>query len=233
MGAPVGPAGCNGPKPAESPVTDGETAIEKRPTRGIQIAASYGRFWSHLHFEDDTEPDLTQQTVAGQLSYFFSPNWHLALSGGGVISGTLQGDGHDLDVGPGFLVSLRGTWRFLTERGAIPFASLSVGFTFSRSKFEADDGTNGHLWGTDVRGALTVGYTLFGVWQLYLSPRVFGGPVFVSDNTRDLQGRDRYFVQAGMGMGFLLPRGVTLFIDGSPAGEQAISAGAAIYLPTR
>lgn len=73
---------------------------------------------------------------------------------------------------------------------------------------------------------MTVGYTFFDVRRGYLSPRVFGGPVFIH-----IQGRDRYFVQAGMGMGFLLPRGFTIFVDGSPAGEQAISAGLAYYFP--
>ena len=40
-----------------------------------------------------------------------------------------------------------------------------------------------------------------------------------------------YFVQSGMGMGFLLLKGVTLYVDGSPAGEQSISAGIAGFFP--
>jgi hypothetical protein len=76
-----------------------------------------------------------------------------------------------------------------------------------------------------------VGYTFFDFWRVYLSPRVFGGPVFIDYGSRRLQGRDRYFVQAGMGMSFLLPKGFAIYVDGSPAGEQAITAGAAFYLP--
>jgi hypothetical protein len=110
--------------------------------------------------------------------------------------------------------------------------SASVIGSFSRSPFEDAGGASGHVFGTDARFALTVGYTLFDVWRLYLSPRVFGGPVFIDYPDSRLQGRDRYFVQAGMGMSFLLPKGLTLYVDGSPAGEQAISAGLAFFIPT-
>ena len=78
---------------------------------------------------------------------------------------------------------------------------------------------------------LVAGYTLFDWWRLYLSPRVFGGPVFIDDGETKVQGSDRYFVQAGMGTAFLLPKGITLYVDGSPAGEQAISAGIAGFFP--
>ena len=109
--------------------------------------------------------------------------------------------------------------------------SASLGFSYARSRFKGESDVEGHLFGTDVRLALTVGYTFFDFWRIYLSPRVFGGPVFIDDGSTRLRGRDRYFVQAGMGMGFLLPKGFTIYIDGSPAGEQAISAGLALYLP--
>lgn len=225
MGAPAGPTGCNAPsQKAENQNSDASSQ------RGVQISAGYGHFWSHLHFEGGTEPTLTQQTVVGQLSYFFSDRIHLTLGGGGVLSGNLKGDGHNLDVGPGFLLSLRLAWQVLQEKGARPFLSLSIAFSYSRSKFDGTDTYGGHIWGTDARFALTVGYTFFEFWRVYLSPRVFGGPVFIDDGTDRIQGRDRYFVQAGMGMGFLLPKGFTIYIDGSPAGEQALSAGLAFYL---
>ena len=83
----------------------------------------------------------------------------------------------------------------------------------------------------DVQLGLTVGYTLFDVWRLYLAPRVFGGPIFIDAPAERIQGRDRYFVQAGMGMGFILPKGITLYIDGSPAGQQSVSAGLAYFIP--
>ena len=195
------------------------------------MSAGYGRFWSHLHFEGNIEPTLTQQTAVAQVGYFFRNDLSLTLGGGAIVNGEMTGGGLSLDVGTGFVASLRLTWRFLDEKGARPFMSTSLSVSFARSPFRDDAGVDGYIFGSDVRGALTVGYTFFDVWQVYLSPRVFGGPVFIGYPDRNLQGRDRYFVQAGMGMSFLLPRGFTIYVDGSPAGEQAISAGLAYFIP--
>jgi len=222
VGAPVGPTGCNAPK---------KNAADDKGPRGIQVSAGYGRFWSHLHFEGGIEPTLRQQTAVAQAAYFFGNGLDLSLGGGVVANGKMYGDGLSLAVGTGFVVSLRLTWQFLKEKGARPFMSAAVAASYSRSPFEDDAGTEGYLWGTDFRFALTVGYTLFDFWRVYLSPRVFGGPVFIAYPKESIQGRDRYFVQAGMGMSFILPRGFTIYVDGSPAGEWAISCGLAYFIP--
>ena len=228
MGAPVGPTGCNAPASAEAETPEAASS----PIRGLQVAAGYGRFWSHLKFKDGTRPTLSEQSVVGQLGYFFTPALSLTATGGGILSGEMTEDGLNLDVGTGFVVSLQVVWQFLTEKGARPFMSASFTASFSRASFEDRAiERNGHIWGTDARFGLTVGYTFFNWWRIYLSPRVFGGPVFIDDGDTRLQGSDRYFVQAGMGMGFLLPKGITLYVDGSPAGEQSISAGIAAFFP--
>ncbi len=79
--------------------------------------------------------------------------------------------------------------------------------------------------GTDARFGITAGYTLWKFWQIYISPKVFGGPVFWHIGSDKIQGRDRYFVQAGLGTSIILPKGFILFINGSVAGEQAIGGG--------
>ena len=227
MGAPVGPTGCNAPK--KSDATSASSADER--IRGIQMAAGYGRFWSHLKFEDDSKPTLTEQSVVGQLGYFFTKDLSLTAVGGAILSGTMKTDGPNLEVGTGFVVSMRVSWQFLDQKAFRPFLSASMTASYSRAPFEDAADRKGTLWGTDVRFGLTAGYTFFGWWTVYLSPRVFGGPVFIDDGETKLQGRDRYFIQAGMGTAFLLPKGFTVYVDGSPAGEQAVSAGLAWFLP--
>ncbi len=228
MGAPVGPTGCNAPKSA----TEGETPAEAKKLRGLQIAAGYGRFWSHLKFKDGTRPTLSEQSVNGQIGYYFNKDVSLTAVGGAILSGHMYEDGLNLDVGTGFVVSLQAAWQFLDEKGAIPFLSASLMASFSRAPFDDRNADrSGFIWGTDVRIGLTVGYTFFNWWRIYLAPRFFGGPVFIDDGTSKVQGSDRYFVQAGMGMAFLLPKGLTIYVDGSPAGEQAVSAGLAAFFP--
>jgi hypothetical protein len=212
VGAPVGPTGCNA-----------STKAEERASSGFQLAAALSRNWSYLHFSDGSEPVLSQQAATGTFSYFFKNGWSIALSGGAVFAGRIHNSGHDLAFGPGFLVSARVAWKWLEQRGPVPFIMTSLTATFARSRIED---SSGHVWGTDFRLGFTFGYTLFDVLSLYISPRVFGGPVFIDDATT-LRGRDRFFFQVGLGAAFLLPAGLTLFFDGSPGAEQSLSGGLA------
>jgi hypothetical protein len=208
VGAPVGPTGCNASKGEDEP----------RETSGFQLSAQHSRSRSYLQFEDDTKPVLEQQTAVASFGYFFASGWSVGLSGGVVFGGTLEGDGHDLTFGPGWLVSARVAWRFLDQEGPVPFMIGSLTASFSMS---------GKVWGTDVRLGLTVGYTLFDVLQVYISPRFFGGPVFIDRNGERTRGSDRFFFQVGLGTALLLPAGFTLFFDGSPGPEQTLTGGLA------
>jgi hypothetical protein len=225
VGAPVGPTGCNAPKKSGA-----ESSTDEK-VRGVQIASGYGRFWSHLKFTDGTKPTLTEQSVIGQVGYFFSRKLSLTAVGGAILSGTMYTPGPDLEVGLGFVVSMHVSWQFLDQKAFRPFMSGSLTASYSRTPFKDGVSREGFIWGTDVRLGLTVGYTFFHFWSVYLSPRFFGGPVYIDDGDTKIRGRDRYFVQAGMGTAFMLPKGFTIYVDGSPAGEQAISAGLALFLP--
>lgn len=220
MGAPVGPTGCNRPAPK------GEHDVQEEGS-AWQIAASYGQTWSHLHFDDDYEPVFNQHAVVASGGYFFPNGWNLSLSAGAILGGEITGDGERYDIRPGAVVSFRVGWRWLAEDGAVPFLNSSVALSFSYSSSEDSVGETDTIIATDARFALTVGYTLFDVWQLYLSPRGFGGPIFWRHGGESVRGRDRYFFQAGLGTAILLPAGFTVFADGSFLGEQAVSAGAA------
>jgi hypothetical protein len=193
-----------------------------------QVGASYAQFWSHLHFDGGIEPTLRQHTVVGSVGYYFSNGWSAVLSGGAILGGEMYGDGQSLDLNPGWLVSLSCAKRWIDEDGWIPFFSTGIAVSVSGSHLSEPGQDKERLFGTDVRLSLVVGYTFFDFWRVYLAPRAFGGPIFWFKDGQRLQGRDRYFFEAGMGMSFLLPAGITIFIDGSPAGEQAVSAGLAV-----
>jgi hypothetical protein len=188
----------------------------------------HGQSWSDLHFEDGTEPVMNQHTAVGSVGYFFPNGWSLVLSGGAVFGGTVRGDGHDLGFGPGFLVSARVGWRFLDQDGAVPFMIASLTASFTRSAIDHGARSSDVVMASDFRLGLTAGYTLFDVLQVHVSPRVFGGPIFIPGLGGTVRGRDRYFVQIGLGGALLLPAGLTLFVDGSPAGERSLAGGLAI-----
>jgi hypothetical protein len=97
----------------------------------------------------------------------------------------------------------------------------------SRAAAQAPDTRSISFAATDVRLSLTAGYTIKDRLQVYLSPKVYGGPIFHLTNSDAVRGSDRYFVQAGMGMTLLLPGDFMLFVNGSPLGEQTLGGGLA------
>ncbi len=216
---PIGTVGCIRD-------TSSETANTINKKGRLQTAVFGGAFWSHLHFDNGDEPTLYQYAALGELAYHFRNRTSLALNAGAVLGGRLAfEDTSDIFLTKGVVVSVKGTWNFLLEKKAIPFMVASLSLSFSKVYAEPYGGNTTSFTGTDARLGITVGYTIGKFWQVYLSPKVFGGPIFHHKNSDTIQGRDRYFVQAGLGTSFILPKGFVLFINGSVAGEQAIGGG--------
>ena len=192
------------------------------------MSAAYGQYWAYLHFSDGWEPTLNEQTVVASAAHFWRSGWSLSLSAGAIVTGTIDGAGKPYEVYPGWLLSLRVGKEVLSERGAVPFIHIGLALSFSRVLAHADGQGTTEVWASDAQFSMVVGYTLFGFWRPYLAPRVFGGPIFMEHDGQRVRGRDRYFFMAGVGMAFLLPAGFTIFVDGSPLGERAISGGLAV-----
>lgn len=216
----MGPSGCSGS------VADSNTAKTR-----WRVAASYGQFWSHLRFDGDIEPTLNQHTVVGTASVIFGRRFDMSLSGGGILGGQLYDSRLLYEIVPGWLVSFQFGVRVLEEKKARPFMRLFVATSFSMSHLKNTVG-NTHkgeekFVASDVRLGIAVGYTLLENWQVYIAPKIFGGPVFWTHEGETIQGRDRYFFQAGVGSTVVLPAGLSVFVEGSAFGEQMISAGLA------
>jgi hypothetical protein len=192
------------------------------------VSAAYGQFWEFLHFTDGFEPMLNQQTVVATAGHYWKNGWNLSLSGGAIVAGRLEGAGEKYVVDPGWLASIRAGVELVHERGAIPFLELGLALSVSRATIRGEGQGTHALWATDAQLSLVVGYTLFDFWRLYLAPRAFGGPIFTDHDGAQVRGRDRYFFMAGLGTAFLLPAGITIFVDGSPLGERAITGGLAV-----
>jgi hypothetical protein len=191
------------------------------------VSAAYGVFWSSLHFTDGFEPTLNQQTVVVSAAHLWKNGWNMSLSGGAIVAGSLEGKGQSYAVDPGWLASVRVGVEVVHERGAIPFLQLGLALSVSRATTHGEGQGTHALWASDAQLSVAAGYTLFDFWRLYLAPRAFGGPIFMHHDGASVRGRDRYFFMAGMGTAFLLPAGFTIFVDGSPLGERAITGGLA------
>jgi hypothetical protein len=203
----------------------------------VQAAVFTGAFWSHLVMKNSSKPTLHQYSVMGEVAYLFPNGKSIAVDAGVILGGEYIGgmfiggeyiDNYTrLDLKQGGVVSVKGMWHFLEQKKAVPFGVTSLSVSVSKVDAVKTGNVSNSFLATDVRLGLTAGYTIRNFLQVYISPKVFGGPVFWYHGSDRVQGRDRYFIQAACGASFLLPKGFVIFVNGSALGEQAVGGGVA------
>lgn len=169
---------------------------------------------------------MHQKATIAEVTYQFSEKFIGGLAIGAIIDGTFKESIYQSDIQRGGLLSVKVMWVRTFKNPTLPFIVTSISFTASNVSTKSQSMYTNFI-GTDLRLGATIGYTIKKVLQVYISPKVFGGPIFYQSNTDKLQGRDLYFFQAGLGSSLFLPKDFTLFVNGSVAGEQAISFGIA------
>jgi hypothetical protein len=184
-------------------------------------------FRSYLKFTDDTRPVLTQQSVGADIAWYFPNRMGFGISAGAVIGGRFAYGDTAIDLKAGPMLSFKGSRILLTEYRQIPFIVGAISVSTSWTKAQAPDNQSISFIATDIRLSLTAGYTIKNRVQIYISPKVYGGPIFHVTDGDAVRGSDRYFLQAGMGMTLLLPKEFMLFVNGSPLGEQTLGGGLA------
>jgi hypothetical protein len=214
VGVPIGTVGCSG-------MTDTST------NGNLRLAAFSGAYWSYLHLAGNIEPILYQYSAGAEIAWLRHGTTSYGLDAGVVLGGRFSYAGTVIDLDKGFVVSVIGMRDLLMQKGARPFGVLTFSVSASRTAGRKIGDTTSTFVGTDARVGFTVGYTLWHTVQVYLSPKVFGGPFFWMRGNETIRGNDRYFVQTGLGLSALLPAGFALFVNGSPLGEQVVSGGLA------
>lgn len=184
-------------------------------------------FTSELRFSDDTEPEITEQSLVASGGYRWGTGWSVRVAAGAVLSGKLEHDGRVHDVGAGWMAAagLSRSWRF-GERWFVS-GSLTAGVS-STSTTEQQAGAMSErvgLTATDLRLGVLAGVTLWQRWSPYLLARGFGGPVLWALDGEDINGSDQHFFQLGVGSSVALPWRLTLLVDASLLGERAFSLG--------
>ncbi len=215
---PVGSIGCRNAVVADS--------LEGSKT-AFQASLMFNWFRSYLSFTDGTRPVLTQEAVAAEISWYFANRRSFGIGAGTVTGGQFSYSGTSIGLKPGPVLSFKGAGVLLKEFRYTPFVvgAVSVSMAWMPTNTPAD--RHDSFFASDVRLSLTAGYTVMRRLQLYLAPKVFGGPIFHFTKGNVARGNDRYFFQAGMGMTAILPGEFMLFVNGSPLGEQMLGGGVA------
>lgn len=198
------------------------------------MGVAFGSFASRLSFFDGPAVAVERRGVTASFDYRLSETSTIGGGAGAGLGGLFAIAGERHVVLPGWM--LLGTWsrRLVDGSGSKPFVLLGVAFGVSgartreevRSSRAAVQPAAASLYAIDVRAAITVGKTFFQTISPYASARLFGGPVFWGYRGNTVLGGDTRHYQISLGMTVAMPRGVDMFVDGSPLGEQAITLGA-------
>jgi len=163
-------------------------------------------------------PPVGLEMLAVTLSFDkrLDERWNLSGAVGAITGGWFTADDGVFGAGRGGVASFAVTRTLVQNKGAVPFVLLSASLTAS-----ALDTRAGLYVGTDLRGAVTAGWTLWDRFSPYLAARAFGGLAFWRGGVYS----DRYHFQLGVGFVVGLPEGLDLSAEVVPLGEQRISVG--------
>ena len=181
-----------------------------------------------LSMGDAGRARLERSQVAVWLGRSFGA-WSVRVVGGGILSGSWQGDATRLDVRPGWIAGVTAGRTWLSADGWRPFVRTS--FALAGSGHGMSDGST--LLAFDLRASGDVGWRLPGGIEAFAVVRAFGGPVlWARPGQAQDTGTDRMHYQLGAGVVWAPPVRWSvrpaLFVEGVPLGEVGLSAGVAL-----
>ena len=198
---------------------------EVRPKWHAGLGFSYTS--TALHFDDGSHFDQTRYAALASLEARPFPKLSLQFGAGPVFGGTLDSGGEHFTSSAGVLLSMAASYRFVDPKGARPFVLGTFGLSFATVQMSADGPSEqSELYDAwDARVGAVVGWSIANVVSPYVLARGFGGPIYWKHQGQDVTGTDVHHYQLGAGIGIAIGKRGDLFVEGSPLGEQNVSAG--------
>lgn len=177
----------------------------------LRLAAGAGALVTDLSFSG-APSHLTEQSLSASASWALNPRWTLLGGAGALLGGGLGG----ASLSAGALAFAGASVRVLAPDGAVPLLAIAATLSALHAGLAA-----GSLTSLDGKLSVTAAWPIARRFAPHLTAAVFGGPVWAGGNT----GSDRYHYEAIVGLAVVLPRGLDLFVEGSPVGAQTLSGG--------
>jgi hypothetical protein len=198
------------------------------PDTKFRTSASYTFSSTRLVFSGDRKAGVDRQIAGLGFTYRASKLWSAQLSLGALTAGTMNFTDSSHRFNAGLSLSVSASFQMLEENAKRPFAILTGTFGYATAKTHEQARANVGYNAFDLRLGAAVGKTFADVFAVYLTARVFGGPIFWKLRDEAVTGTDLYKYQVGMGASVSPLKGVDLFIEGIPVGERALSFGAGV-----
>ena len=176
-----------------------------------------------LRFDSSLRATETRAAALAVLAYLPTRSIALELGVGASFGGTLTLPAGRYEFLPGPSASLGVASRFLDAPSY--FALLTAVASFSASRTEHAGAERASYTAFDLRLGAEFGLNLVNVLHPYVLARAFGGPVYWTYAGKSVTGTDIHHYQVGAGLAVGLPARLSLFVEGVPLGERAISGG--------
>ena len=197
-----------------------------RPRWAVGVSGLYTS--TRLSFGDGLFADQVRYASLASLAYLPTPRLALQVGAGAAFEGLLTTpDGrHEFSPGPTGL--LGAAYRAYDDGHA--FIQLTSTLSFASARTHLPDQASVGYQAFDLRLGGEFGLQLANVFRPYAITRVFGGPVFWHYEGRSVRGHDTHLYQAGAGASVRVAKSVSVFAEGVPLGERAVSVGVAVAL---
>lgn len=185
-----------------------------------------GTYNSTLRFEDETDFDVSMNTVWLSGSRYINEKWIIRAGVAVITDGELNNDSNiNYNVQPGGSATLGLDYSAITGRGYSPYVDLSLAFSISFTETENPaDSKKTNYAATDVRLGIQANWEVKEHFFPYLTARVFGGPVLWELDDEDVTGADIHHYQLAIGTAMQFNR-MGIYIEWSGAGEKTLNAG--------
>jgi len=178
-----------------------------------------------LRFDTSLRAAQTRAAALAVLAYLPTRSLALELGVGATFAGALRLPDGKHEFLPGPSVSLAVASRFLDAPSY--FALLTAVTSFSANRTELGAARASYA-AYDLRLGAEFGLNLVDVLHPYVVARAFGGPVYWTYAGKSVTGTDIHHYQIGAGLAAGLPAHLSLFVEGVPLGERAVSGGLAV-----
>ncbi|PRQ07892.1 hypothetical protein ENSA7_23310 [Enhygromyxa salina] len=148
---------------------------------------------------------------------------------GGRVNGLRGAPADSWEIRPGVVWSLTVARRYFGTKPELPYL-LVVGTVSGSSAAtqRESDGERVGLHALDVKGDVSVGWTLGDAWSPYVAVRGFGGPVFWRQGDQRVIGGDLYHVSVAAGFNLAIGDRAAIYFDGAFVGMRGLSGGASL-----
>jgi hypothetical protein len=197
---------------------------ETRPRWAVGVDASYTS--TALRFDGSLRAEQTRYATLAELAYF--PTRALALEAGAGVAfgGSLDVPDGKHEFSPGPTAFVGAAWHVVDQKNY--FVVLTSVLSFSNAETHLDSASSIPYTAFDLRLGGELGANLAGFLHPYALGRVFGGPVYWRYAGNAVTGTDIHHYQIGAGVAVGLGHALSLFVEGVPLGEQAVTAGASV-----